>query len=66
MKSKVITSHEEMFVFIPYRRVLSELFSQEGIMKKLQEVGLIVALEIHWSFKLYVDEGTYGVGPSYP
>lgn len=62
MKSKIIASHEGMSVFITFGRVLSELFSQEGIVKKVKDVGLTEALETHWSLKLDLAENTSGVG----
>lgn len=77
IKSKIMASREEMSFFILYGRVLSELFSQEGIVKKVQKSGLTEALVTHWGLKLDVTESNngqrqksksiaYGVGPSAP
>lgn len=66
MKKKIISSHEGIPFLIPFGRVLSELFHQEGIMKKVHDAGLTKALDTHWSLKLEVAEGTSGVGPFVP
>lgn len=62
----IIFSHDIMYFIIPIRRVLSELFVQEGIVKKVQDVSLTKALETHWTLKLEVVKGTFGVRPSSP
>lgn len=66
MKSKFIASREEISFFIPYGRVLSKLFSQEEIVKKVQEFSLTEALVTYWSLNIDVAERTSGVGPSSP
>lgn len=63
MKSKIIASHEGMSLLIPFGRVIYELFHQEGIVKKVHDVGLNEVLETHWSLKLKVAEDTSCVGP---
>lgn len=50
----IVTSSEKMTLLIPYGSVLSELFFQLGIIKKVKRAGLTV--EIEWSQKFeYVE-----------
>lgn len=54
-----MASREEIF-FIPYGRVLSELFSQEGIFQKVQESSLIDALVTTQGLKLDASKSSDG------
>lgn len=50
----IVTYREEITFLIPYGRVLSEIFSQLEIVKRVKRAGLIVKVE--WSQKFeYVD-----------
>lgn len=54
MESKIRTSSEEISCFIPYGRVFSELFYQEGIVKEVLHSGLIENLVTLWGSKLEI------------
>lgn len=50
----VVTSREEIILLIQYRRVISEFFSQLGIIKRIKKEGLTA--EVEWSQKFeYVE-----------
>lgn len=54
LRKNIIASQEGVSSLIPFGRVLSELFLQQGIVENVQEAGLTGALETHWIQKLEV------------
>lgn len=50
----VVTPREEITFLIPYERVISEIFYQLGIVKRVKRAGLTI--EVEWSQKFeYVE-----------